>query len=68
MVAGSVKMPMLPVPVGVVTLVLSKPVKSAGVPQPRVEDCYGCVDWYVFEEQQPEPERPAARPVRITGH
>ncbi len=67
MVASPVKMPMLPVPANI-RLVLSKPVTSAGVTHPRVEDCYGCVDWYVFEEQQPEPARPAARPVRITGH
>lgn len=67
MVASPVTMPMLPVPANI-TLVLSKPGKPPGVPQPRVEDCYGCVDWYVFEEQQPEPARPVARPVKITGH
>ena len=67
MVVSPLKLPILPVPANI-TLVLSKPIKSPGVPQPRVEDCYGCVDWYVFEEQQPEPARPAARPVKITGH
>jgi hypothetical protein len=67
MVVSAVKSQKLPVPASI-TLVLSKPVQSPGVPQPRVEDCYGCVDWYVFEEQPPEPARPAARPVKITGH
>ena len=67
MVASPAKMPMLPLPANF-TLVLSKPAKPSGIHQPRVEDCYGCVDWYVFEEQQPEPARPAAPPVKITGH
>lgn len=67
MVVSPVKSPKLPVSASI-KLVLSKPAKSAGVPQARVEDCYGCVDWYVFEEPQPEPARPAARPVKITGH
>jgi hypothetical protein len=67
MVMSSVKSPKLPVPASI-TLVLSKPVQSPAVLQPRVEDCYGCVDWYVFEAQQPESAQPAARPVKITGH
>jgi len=67
MVVSPVKMPTLPVSANI-RLVMCKPVQSPVVPQPRVEDCYGCVDWYVFEEQQPEPARLAARPAKITGH
>jgi hypothetical protein len=67
MVVSPVKSPKLPIRASI-TLVLSKPVQSPAVPQPRVEDCYGCVDWYVFEEQQPEPASPATRPVKATGH
>jgi hypothetical protein len=69
MVAVSVKKPALPAPPAI-TLVLSRPVTARSTPKlPPAEDCYGCVDWYPFEEHPPEhTATPAASPLKVAGH
>jgi hypothetical protein len=66
--AVSVKKPALPAPPAIM-LVLSRPVTGRDTPKPPAEDCYGCVDWYPFEEHPPEhAAAPAASPPKVVGH
>jgi hypothetical protein len=67
MVASPVKLPVLQVPASI-TLVLSKPSARPKAPQPPARDCYGCVDWFLFDEAQPEPPQSTAEPPKTSGH
>jgi hypothetical protein len=67
MVVSPVKMPMLPVPASI-TLVLLKPVLPPDVPHPPARDCYGCVDWFLFDDRMPEPPQSTAKPPKTSGH
>jgi hypothetical protein len=67
MVASPVKMPLRPLPASI-TLVLSKPVASRDVPHPTARDCYGCVDWFLFDERTADPPQSTAKPLKTSGH
>ncbi len=65
--ASPVKMPRRPLPASI-TLVLSKPVAFPDVPHPPARDCYGCVDWFLFDEQTAEPPQSTVKPLKTSGH